>query len=123
MAVTELKAGNGGHYVVDARINGSGIKVIVDTGATAVALSYEDAERVGLKPKTLEYSVPVATANGVSKGAPVTIRKIEIDGVRVSDVEGIVLQQGALNGTLLGMSFLSKLRSFSVEDGVLTLKN
>lgn len=123
LAVTELKSGTNGHYFVKARINGNPIDVVVDTGATSVALSYEDAERAGLKPRNLEYNIPIQTANGVAKAARINLRRVEIDGVRVDDVEGIVLQPGALNGTLLGMSFLSKLRGFSVEDGVLTLKN
>jgi aspartyl protease family protein len=122
-AVTELDSGRNGHFVTAARINNRGVDVLVDTGASSVALSYEDAERVGLKPGTLDFNVPVQTANGVSKAARVVLRKVEIDTVRVSDVEGMVLQKGALRGTLLGMSFLSRLRSFSVENGKLVLKN
>ena len=49
--------------------------------------------------------------------------KVEIDGVRVSDVQGVVMPEGVMRGSLLGMSFLSKLQSFKVEDGVLYLKN
>jgi len=76
-----------------------------------------------LRPNTLKYDVPVNTANGVGKAARVTLREVEIGSVRVSDVEGLVLQRGALRGTLLGMSFLSRLRSFSVENGKFVLKN
>jgi aspartyl protease family protein len=122
-AATELKSAQNGHFFVTANINGVGIKVLVDTGASAVALSYEDAQDVGLHPASLTFDQPVSTANGVTNAARVTLKKIEIDGVRVSDVEGMVLPEGALSGTLLGMSFLSKLSSFKVEDGVLYLKN
>lgn len=122
-AMTELDSASNGHYITKADINNHGIEVLVDTGASAVALSYEDAEKVGLRPGTLTFDVPVNTANGVGKAAHVVLRKVEIDNVRVSDVEGLVLQKGALNGTLLGMSFLSRLRSFSVENGKLILKN
>ncbi len=122
-AVTELKASSNGHFLATAEINGHSIKVIIDTGATAVALSYEDAEAAGLRPRTLEYNIPVATANGITNGAEVTLQKVEIDGVRVGDVRGLVMPEGALSGTLLGMSFLSRLRGFSVEDGRLVLKN
>jgi aspartyl protease family protein len=123
LSMTELKAGEGGHYIVTASINGNDIRVIVDTGASAVALSYQDAERAGLHPRNLTYDVPVQTANGVGMAARVTLREVEIDTVRVDDVQGMVLQDGALNGTLLGMSFLGKLRSFQVENGRLILKN
>ncbi len=122
-AATELKAGDLGHFTVMAEINGRNVKVMVDTGASAVALSYEDARDIGLHPANLDYNVPVSTANGVTKAAGVSLDKVEIDGVRVSDVQGLVLPEGVLSGSLLGMSFLSKLKSFKVEDGVLYLKN
>ncbi len=123
MAMTEVDSSNGGHFITKANINGEDITVLVDTGATAVALSYEDAEAAGLKPHGLEYDVKVMTANGEGKAARVKLRYVMIDNVKVRDVDGLVLQEGAMKGTLLGMSFLSKLRSFTVEDGKLILKN
>jgi aspartyl protease family protein len=122
-AMTELDASANGHFVTRADINNRSVNVLVDTGASVVALSYEDAERVGLKPRMLTFDVKVQTANGEGKAARVLLREVEIDNVRVSDVEGMVLQKGALRGTLLGMSFLSRLRSFSVDNGKLVLKN
>ncbi|MGB9143612.1 MAG: TIGR02281 family clan AA aspartic protease [Aestuariivirga sp.] len=122
-AATALKAGQNGHFFVTAEINGRDVKVLVDTGASAVALSYEDAQNIGLHPGNLDFNIPVSTANGVTKAASVTLNKIEVDGVRVSDVQGMVLPEGVMRGSLLGMSFLSKLQSFKVEDGVLYLKN
>ena len=71
----------------------------------------------------LTYDVPVATANGLAKAAKVKLDKVEIDGVRLDDVQALVMPEGALTGTLLGMSFLSRLSSFKSEGGVLTLKN
>jgi aspartyl protease family protein len=65
----------------------------------------------------------VSTANGQAMAARVTLRRVEIDGVRVDDVEGMVMPEGAMRGSLLGMSFLSRLSGFKVEDGVLHLKN
>jgi aspartyl protease family protein len=122
-SMTELQAGTNGHYFTTADINHRGVQVLVDTGASTVALSYEDAEAVGLRPGTLTFDIDVSTANGIGKAARVVLREVDIDNVRVSDVEGMVLQKGALNGTLLGMSFLSRLRSFGVENGKLVLKN
>jgi aspartyl protease family protein len=122
-AMTELAAESSGHYVVMADINNRAVEVLVDTGASAVALSFEDAEKIGLRPKTLNYDVNVQTANGMGKAARVTLQEVEINNIRVSSVEGLVLQRGALKGTLLGMSFLSRLRSFTIENGKLILKN
>ena len=121
--ITELKASDGGHFVVSANINGTSVTVLVDTGATVVALSYQDASDVGLRPGSLDYDVPVSTANGIANAARVKIDRISIDGIEVDDVEGLVMPDGALSGTLLGMSFLSRLDSFKVEDGVLFLRN
>jgi aspartyl protease family protein len=122
-AITELDAGRNGHFITNASINNRSVEVMVDTGASAVALSYEDASRIGLKPRNLTFDVIVATANGQGKAARVMLREVEIGSVRVQNVEGLVLQEGALRGTLLGMSFLSRLRSFKIEDGKLILKN
>ncbi len=123
MSATEIKADRSGHFVTKASINGSDITVLVDTGATSVALSFEDAEDAGLRPAHLDYNVPVSTANGVTRAARVMIDTIEVGGVEVDDVDGMVLPEGALRGTLLGMSFLGRLESFRIEDGVLYLKD
>ncbi len=122
-ATTELKADQGGHFITSADINGTAVKVLVDTGATVVALSFEDADDVGLKPSSLDFNIPVSTANGVAHAARVRLEQVEIDGIEVEDVDAMVLPEGALTGTLLGMSFLSRLDSFKVEDGILYLKN
>ena len=122
-SATELKADSRGHFIVTAEINGSDIMVLVDTGASAVALSYEDASNAGLRPSSLDFNIPIATANGIARAARVKLDRVEIDGVRVYDVDGMVLPEGALRGSLLGMSFLSRLRSFRVEDGVLYLED
>ena len=123
MAMTELKSGSNGHYVVQAEINGSNVTVMVDTGATAVALSHEDAAALGLNPDELTYNVPVSTANGQAMAARISLDKVNIDQVKVYDVEALVMPQGALSGSLLGMSYLGRLQSFKVQDGVLVLKN
>ncbi len=122
-SATELKADRSGHYFAEADINGTPVAVMVDTGATGVALSYEDADKVGLRPHGLDYNTPIATANGIVKAARVTLRRVEVDNVRVRDVEGLVLPEGAMRGSLLGMSFLSRLSSFKIENGVLYLRD
>lgn len=122
-AVTELKADGRGHYLAQAEIEGTRIEVIVDTGASMVALSYQDAEQAGLNPHGLDYDAPVATANGLAYAARVMLRRVEVDGVAVRDVEGLVMPDGAMSGTLLGMSFLRRLSSFTFADGRLTLKD
>ena len=117
----EIAADAMGHFVTTAEIEHTAIKVLVDTGASVVALSYEDAEEAGLSPRTLTFDVPVVTANGQVEAARVVLDRVEIGNVLVRDVEGIVLPKGAYDGTLLGMSFLNKLSRFKVEDRTLYL--
>lgn len=115
-------AGNG-HFESRARINGASIKVMVDTGASTVALSHEDARKAGFRLDDLDFETPVSTANGIVKAARVKIDRIEVGGILVERVDGMVLPKGAMTGSLLGMSFLSRLHSFEVKNGVLNLRN
>jgi aspartyl protease family protein len=118
----EIKAGRHGHFVAKAAIDNTLVTVLIDTGATKVAVSYEDAERIGLKPFALDYDIPVSTANGIAKAASVTLRRVELDNVIVHDVEAIVMPEGMLGATLLGMSFLSRLSVFRISDDTLYLE-
>src|SRR3990172_6470937 len=72
----ELAAGATGHYHADAEINGRPVEVMVDTGATLVALTYEDAERAGLRLKPSDFTRAMSTANGVTRVAPVTLDRV-----------------------------------------------
>jgi len=114
---------SGGHFKSNARINGTSIRVMVDTGASTVALSHEDARRAGFRIDDLRFDTPVSTANGIVNAARVKIDRIEVGGIRVERVEGMVMPKGAMVGSLLGMSFLSRLDSYEVKNGVLLLRN
>ncbi len=116
-----IAPGRGGHYRVEAEINGREITMLVDTGATIVALSRRDAERIGLAPHQLDYSSRVQTANGVARVARVTLDEISLGGITVRDVSAAVVD-APLGTSLLGMSFLSRLAGFAVEDGQLILR-
>jgi len=118
----EIPAGRSGHFVTTADINFTNVTAIIDTGASAVALSWEDAENIGLDPDFLDFVRPVNTANGVVRAAPVTLERVAIGGVTVNDVEAWVLPRGAMRGTLIGMSFLSRLAGYRVEGGRLVLE-
>jgi aspartyl protease family protein len=122
LRTVEIQAGDHGHYVTTATIEHMPVTVLVDTGASKVALSYEDAERIGLNPFTLSFDQPIATANGVVEAAVVMLDRVEVENVVVHDVGAIVLPQGAMRGTLLGMSFLGRLSGFRISDGTLYLE-
>ena len=118
----EIPAGRSGHFVTTADINFTDVIAVIDTGASAVALSWEDAENIGLDPGFLDFVRPVNTANGVVQAAPVMLKRVAIGGVTVNDVEAWVLPKGAMRGTLIGMSFLSRLSGYRVEGGKLVLE-
>jgi len=117
-----LKSDARGHFVFEAYVNDRPATFMADTGATLVVLTYEDAARLGLSPQSLDFSARVATANGVSSVAPVTLDRVRVDDITVRDVEALVAERGALATNLLGMSFLGRLRSFTKEGSELVLE-
>ncbi|MBP0618045.1 TIGR02281 family clan AA aspartic protease [Jiella mangrovi] len=110
-----------GHFRTDAVMNGRSIPVLVDTGASAVALDENTARRLGITLSAGDFVYPVHTANGVAMAARARIGEIAIGTVSVRDVDAMVIRDAALPQTLLGMSFLKRLKSYSVENGALTL--
>ena len=118
-----LSMGQNGHYRVDATVNGVSVPMMVDTGATSIALSYEDAERLGLNPDSMNFAYTVMTANGPARTAYVTLPEIEVAGIRRRNIEAGVAERGKLGGSLLGMNFLSTLTSFSFSGQQMTLKD
>ena len=117
-----LKSDARGHFVVQAYVNDRKATFMVDTGATLVVLSYEEAERLGLSPRNLDFWAGVDTANGVAAVAPVTLDRVRVDGITVRDVKAVVAKRGALTGNLLGMSFLRRLSSFQMKGSELVLE-
>ncbi|MBL8589108.1 MAG: TIGR02281 family clan AA aspartic protease [Methylobacteriaceae bacterium] len=116
-ATVVLKAGRGGHYEAGFDVNGRRISMLVDTGASVVALSHEDALKVGLTPFPSDYTIPMSTANGVIKAARKTLSEVRIDSIVVRDVAAVVMPPGAMQGSLLGMSFLQRLSGFEIVGG------
>ena len=110
-----------GHYWAEAVIDGRAVRVMVDTGASVVALTREDAARLGLKLTSGDFSGTVVTASGPVRAAPVRLHAVAVAGARVTAVEALVVEQG-LPHSLLGMSFLGRLSSFSATPAELTLR-
>lgn len=110
-----------GHFITNARMNGRNVEVLVDTGATAVAINKKTARRLGIMLNPSDFKYLVTTANGQTKAANATIKRIQIGNVSVKNVRAAVLDDDALQSTLLGMTFLGQLRSFEVKNGELLL--
>lgn len=121
-AQVTLLAGEGGHYRTSIVVNGRSMQAVVDTGASMVALTYEDARALGLANSSDRFDLGVQTANGVVGFKPVRLNSVRVGGIVLHDVRGTVAPQGALGTNLLGMSFLGRLRSVQSSGGRLVLE-
>jgi aspartyl protease family protein len=108
-----------GHVMLTARINGAQVRFLVDTGASLVGLSPEDAKAAGIDPSQLTFNQSVSTANGVVRAAFTQIREIRLDQLEVDNVPAAVIEN--LKQSVLGMSFLNRLKGFDMRNGTLTM--
>ncbi len=118
----ELRRGWDGHYRAEAEVNGVALRLMIDTGASMVLIPYEQAAAIGINLDTLDYSMPVTTANGRSSVAPIRLSSIKIGPIAVFDIPAAVTQPGRLKTGLLGMSFLDKLAETSFQGDRLILR-
>ncbi len=120
--VVQIAADGGGQYSADVTINGVLVHMLVDTGATTVAISADTAERIGLALSEASYTAMVRTANGAARAAPVVLSAVTVGGIYVPAVQGIVFERRAGHVDLLGMSFLKRLSSVEQKAGRLILR-
>jgi aspartyl protease family protein len=118
----EIGRANGGDFDVTAQVNGKRVQMVLDTGASSVVLSHDDARAAGLPLEVLNYSVTIDTANGRTRAAPVTLDRISIGGLEERSIDALVTQPGQLKTSLLGMSFLNRLQSWEVSGDRLVLR-
>ncbi len=116
----ELRRADDGHFYARVRVNGAEIRFMVDTGATNLVLSRQDARRIGLAMDSLNYLLPSSTANGTVYGAGVVLERVELGGFVDTDVRAVV-NGGQMNISLLGLTYLDRFRRFSVEGDRLLL--
>lgn len=116
-----IEAGSHGHFLVEAYINGTPIDFLVDTGATEVVLNMRDAAKLGFRPGNLNFTQRFRSANGIVRAAPVTLRELRIGQLQLFDLRASV-NEAPLDISLLGMSFLKRLRSYEVANGRLILR-
>ena len=119
----EIAAESDGHFYVEAEINSRPVRLMVDTGATVVALRASDAAAAGIRPLKSEYTSPVQTANGTTMAAETTLDSIVVDDIEVRHIRALVIPDEQLSLSLLGGSFLNGLERFQVADGTLIFEN
>jgi aspartyl protease family protein len=112
----------GGEFIIAAKVDDTPIPFIFDTGASTVVLRAQDAEKIGIDASKLDFDVGVVTANGSATAAQTRLDKVSVGPIVLRNVRALVTRPGALTESLLGMSFLERLRSYSVERGRLVLK-
>jgi len=117
----KLKAGRGGHFYAQVRMNNRPVNVMVDTGATSVAINETTARKLGIRLKSSDFKYTVNTANGTKKAAVAMIDQIQIGNIRIYDVRASISRDGSLSTTLLGMSFLRQLKRFEVRGDTMTM--
>jgi clan AA aspartic protease (TIGR02281 family) len=111
-----------GYFIFDTEINGVGLPMVFDTGASMVMLRAEDAIHVGIDISALNYSTPISTPNGISQAARTMIARMKIGGITRTNVAAVVAKRGALQFNLLGQSFLATIAGFVQEDSRLVLR-
>jgi aspartyl protease family protein len=112
-----------GHFVAKTVVNGVAVNMLVDTGASSVVLKPADARLAGVDVDRLKYTVPVQTANGTAYAAAVRIKRLSVGGIAVEGLEALVAKPGTLGESLLGMTFLRRLRSYEFMGEFLTLRS
>jgi aspartyl protease family protein len=110
-----------GHFYLSLDLNGVPVRFVVDTGASEMVLSAQDAARIGLGPDRLIYSGRAMTANGMVQTAPVRLETVALGGVVDQGLRAVV-NQGELRESLLGMSYLNRFSRLEIANGRLLLE-
>ncbi|WP_303831004.1 TIGR02281 family clan AA aspartic protease [Asticcacaulis taihuensis] len=118
--VTAIPKAKDGHFWANATVNTRAVRFLVDTGATVVALTPADAQRLGFDAKSLTYDREVTTANGKTYAATVNLSVVGIGQSTVRNVDAMVVKDG-LTTSLLGMSYLGRLSRFEATPSSLIL--
>ncbi len=112
-----------GSFKLNVTVNDVKIKMVFDTGASAVVLSHDDAKSIGIDVDNLRYNIRVQTANGISQASSMSINNIRIGNIERSNIKAFIAKENALETSLLGMSFLQTLSGYSVIGDKLELMN
>jgi aspartyl protease family protein len=109
-----------GHYYLTAQVNGENVDFVVDTGATSMVLTQNDARAVGLDPDGLAYFGRAMTANGEVRTAPVRLDTMRLGSVTDTDVPAVV-NGGEMSQSLLGMEYLQRWGRIEIANGEMIL--
>jgi aspartyl protease family protein len=112
-----------GHFEVRGEVNGVSVRFLIDTGATSTVLTAQDARRAGIDLESLSFSIPVTTANGVTRAARTAVEEIRIGEIVRSNVPVLVAAPDRLTVSLLGMNVIGTLSGFDVRGDRMILRD
>lgn len=115
-----LQRGENGHFFVNAQVNGMPVRFLVDTGASTVALTTTDAQRVGLQFSRGEFDRVGTGASGAVNGTFVTLASVDVQGKSVTNVEGVIIDGGEIS--LLGQSFLRRMGKIEIAGDTMVIR-
>ena len=115
-----LQRNDDGHFYADVRINGNMVHMLIDTGASGIALSRDDAQIAGLAPSIGMNEVVGEGADGAVHGEYVKLDRVELGPLSAEGLGAVVLNSG--QQSLLGQSFLSKFSSVQIEGDRMVLR-
>ena len=110
-----------GHFWANAKVNTGSVHFLVDTGASSVALTLNDAKKAGIKVRNLKFNVPVSTAGGTNYGAYIKLERVSVGAITIRDVDALIIKDG-LTTSLLGMSYLGELQKVEATRDTLFLR-
>jgi aspartyl protease family protein len=116
----DVRAGPGGHFLLEAQVDGVPVTFLVDSGASGIVLSPEDGARLGHTPGRLRYTQRFHTANGIVLAAPVKLRELRIGQLAMSYLDASI-NEAPIGVSLLGMSFLNRLEAWEARGDRLLL--
>lgn len=115
------KSQRDGQFWADATVNSGYVRFLIDTGASAIALTKEDAQKAGLRLHELNYDVPIRTAGGRNMAARVTLKTVSVGSITLRNIEALVVPEG-LETSLLGMTYLGQLQRVEATPSALLLR-
>ena len=119
--VIEVPRAFDGHYYLTLEVEGRPVEFVVDTGATDIVLSRDDAERLGIDTARLRYTGFANTANGTVRTARVALETLSLGGITDRNVPAVV-NEGEMDGSLLGMRYLQRFSRLEISNGKLLLE-
>lgn len=117
----EISASEGGGFHANGTVNGTPVRFLVDTGASSIVLSPQDAKRLGIDLDRLVFNRAYETANGIGYGASATVDELTLGHIRLTNVP-VSINQAPMRSSLLGMTFLNRMKSFNISGRKLVLR-